>query len=78
MQPIEILYPIYGKSKRISITPGDLIKYRLNTGMHYSGVFLGLTPVSQYQHPRLDLLVGERKESINVNVFLEIEVVGGT
>jgi hypothetical protein len=57
------------------LSPGDLLKYRLVTGVYYSGIFLGLTPVSQYQVMRLDVLVGEKKESVNVNTIIELEVM---
>jgi hypothetical protein len=59
----------------IRLSPGDLLKYRLVTGVYYLGVFLGLTPVSQYQVMRLDVLVGEKKESVNVNTIIELGVV---
>jgi len=57
------------------LSPGDLLKYRLVTGVYYSGIFLGLTPVSHYQVMRFDILVNGMKQSINTNTIIELEVL---
>ena len=76
MKPISVHYPRGKDWDEIHLSPGDLLKYRLVTGVYYLGIFLGLTPVSQYQVMRLDVLVDGRKQSINTNTIIDLEVMG--
>ena len=76
MKRIKLHYPKGKDWDEIHLSPGDLLKYRLVTGVYYSGIFLGLTPVSQYQVMRLDVLVNGTKQSINTNTIIDLEVLG--
>lgn len=78
MKPIEIHYPRGKDWDSIFLTPGNLIKYRLDSGIRYFGIFLGLTPVSPYHSKRLDVLVGGKKQDILVSTMIELEVVEKT
>ena len=75
MKRISVHYPKGKDWDEIHLSPGDLLKYRLVTGIYYSGIFLGLTPVSQYHVMRFDILVNGAKQSINTHAIIELEVL---
>ena len=75
MKRIKLHYPKASDFIDNPMTPGDLLKYRLVTGVYYSGIFLGLTPVSHYHVMRLDVLVNGTKQSINTNTIIDLEVL---
>jgi hypothetical protein len=75
MKRIKLHYPKASDFIDNPLIPGDLLKYRLVSGAYYSGIFLGLTPVSHYQIMRFDILVNGAKQSINTHTIIELEVV---
>jgi hypothetical protein len=72
---IKLHYPKASDFIDNPLTPGDLLKYRLVSGLYCFGIFLGLTPVSHYQIMRFDILVNGAKQSINTNTIIELEVL---